>query len=232
MNRGFSLIEFAVATSFFLVLILTGYGAVSTENDLLAAMIARTRPEEESNYRLLVIGAFFQNASAQFKKNFLLQETPFFFPDLQFGQKPVVNEFSIARPLSDPIPFERDLNAYRIPLGIAIQPGNLVVLSGVNGSSNFDWNYARILKVTPDVSSQILNLQFLLARTQLDSGVLAETEIHGFSFRNQYLYWISPKGQPSPYFGKLDAFSYQWSPPQLKIFWQKGLITSDFTIWP
>jgi hypothetical protein len=232
MSKGFSLLEFLIATSFFLTVVFTAYKTAATERDLFLGMIARTRPEEESNYRLLVIKAFFQNVSAAFKKDAMLAEAPFFFPDLQFGQVPNAQEFSIARPLSDPIPFAREVSLYRIPLGIALQPGNLLLLAGVNSANEFDWNYARLIRIQTGTTDQKLQMFFLLARSQLDSGKLVPVDLHGFSLRNQTLYWISPAGQPAPYFGKLDDFSYQWNNVQLKMGWRKGLISSSFVVTP
>lgn len=232
MSKGFSLLEFLIATSFFLIIVFTAYKTVATERDLFLGMAARTRPEEESNYRLLVIKAFFQNASAAFKKDALLAEAPFFFPDLQFGQVPNPAEFSIARPVSDPVPFVREISLYRIPFGIPLPVGSLLLLAGVNAGNAFDWNYARIISIQTGASDQKLQLHLLLARSQLDSGRLVPVDLHGFSLRNQTLYWISPAGQPAPYFGKLDDFSYVWNSTQLKMAWRKGLVASTFTVTP
>jgi hypothetical protein len=232
MNKGFSLLEFLIATSFFLTMIFTAYKTLATERDLFVEMTARTRPEEESNYRLLVIKAFFQNASASFKRDALLAEAPFFFPDLQFGQLPNPVEFSIARPISDPVPFARDLNLYRVPATLLFTPGTLLLLAGVNPANAFDWNYARVVSSQIIGTEQKLQLQFLLARSQLDSGKLVAVDVHGFSLRNRTLYWISPAGQPAPYFGKLDDFNYQWNNTQLKMSWRKGMITSTFVVTP
>lgn len=232
MSKGFSLLEFLVATSFFLIVVFTAYKTVATERDLFLGMAARTRPEEESNYRLLVIKAFFQNVSAVLKKDALLAEAPFFFPDLQFGQVPNPQEFSIARPLSDPVPFVREINLYRIPSGIPLPVGTLLLLAGVNSGNGFDWNYARVVRIQTGATDQKLQLQFLLPRSQLDSGKLVPVDLHGFSLRNQTLYWISPAGQPAPFFGKLDDFSYEWNNTQLKMAWRKGLIASTFTVTP
>lgn len=232
MSKGFSLLEFLVATSFFLIVVFTAYKTVATERDLFLGMAARTRPEEESNYRLLVIKAFFQNVSAALKKDVLLAEAPFFFPDLQFGQVPNPQEFSIARPLSDPVPFVREISLYRIPSGIPLPVGTLLLLAGVNSGNGFDWNYARVVRIQTGATDQKLQLQFLLPRSQLDSGKLVPVDLHGFSLRNQTLYWISPAGQPAPFFGKLDDFSYEWNNTQLKMAWRKGLIASTFTVTP
>ena len=66
--RGSSLVEFLCATSFFLVLVLAGFKALDAEMQLSQMMIDRTRPEEESNYRLLAFKAFFQSSASAVQK--------------------------------------------------------------------------------------------------------------------------------------------------------------------
>jgi len=229
MMKGFSLLEFLVATTLFFSIVFAGYASWNSEKDLLGEVLQRSRPEEESNYRLLILQNLILNASDGFRQNLFLEKAPFFFPDLDFGQSPVPNAFSVVRPLGPSIRFERAGGAYRIPAVPALNPGSVVVMAGCSDTGQYDWNYARVSSVSVSGNDQNLTLNFFLSRSKLDFGSLMEVEIDGFSYQSQTLYSISPSGQSEPFFGPLDEFQYSWKSPQLRIFWRAGLIEAHFT---
>lgn len=232
MMKGFSLLEFLIATSFLLVMLLSGYQAIESQWHLSKKMLSRTRPEEESNYRMLVVRNFVHGSTEKQKLDPFLAEVPLFFTDLSFGKTQQKDAFSLAIPRNTPRRFQRENNLYRIPLIPAVKEKQLMLLAGVNSKDQFDWNYATVLQVLIDKQWQTLKLDFLLQRDLMDYGALVEVEINGLSFKNNTLYWISPAGQPEPFFSLLNAFGYEWDQQKLSVFWQAGLIDSKVSMTP
>ncbi len=226
--KGFSLLEFVIAAHLCLLILLTGYGLLDREKDFLAQMSRWTRPEQESNYRLLVLRNLLQDSSQQLKRNAFLQNIPFFFTDLNFGKEQRTDAFSFVRPLSGPLWFRREGFWYHIPRSPLLKAGTTLLLGGSDAAGKFQWNFARVLLDDPAGSTQRLKLKFLVSNADIDSGSLIQAEIHGFLWKNQTLYWVSPSGSLSPYFGSLDDFSYDYSGTQVTISWRIGEITAHF----
>ncbi len=230
--RGSTLVEFLCATTFFLTLVLSGYKALDAEIQISQMMISRTKPEKESNYRLLAFKAFFQSSASRFKKNPALSEVPYFFSGLDFGQTPSADSFSIARPLADPAPFIKVGPVWRVPAGSPVAIDTVVVVAGVTTNGNYGWNYGKVLTIAPQASELHLELQLFLTEENFTSGFFAPVEVHGFAHNNNALYWIGPSGQFQPYFAPVEAFQYEWNGARLKINWHAGLIESSFTVSP
>jgi hypothetical protein len=230
--RGSTLVEFLCAITFFLTLVLSGYKALDAEMQISQMMISRTKPEKESNYRLLAFKAFFQSSASRFKKNPVLTEVPYFFSGLDFGQTPSADSFSIARPLADPAPFIKVGPIWRVPLGSSVAVDTVVVVAGVTTDGNYGWNYGKVLTITPQPSELHLELQLFLGEENFTSGFFAPVEVHGFAHNNDALYWIGPSGQSQPYFSPVETFQYEWNGARLKINWHAGLIESSFTVTP
>jgi hypothetical protein len=230
--RGSTLLEFLCAITFFLTLVLSGYKALDEEMQISQMMIARTKPEKESNYRLLAFKAFFQSSANRFKKSPMLSEVPYFFSGLNFGQDPSTDSFSIARPISDPAPFIKVGPIWRVPLGASVAVDTVVAVAGVTSDGNYGWNYGKVLNITPQPTELHLDLQLFLAEQNFTSGFFAPVEIHGFAHNNNALYWIGPSGQSQPYFAPVEGFQYEWNGSRLKIYWHAGMIESSFTVLP
>ncbi len=230
--RGSTLVEFLCATTFFLTLVLSGYKALDAEMQISQMMISRTKPEKESNYRLLAFKAFFQSSASRFKKNPALSEVPYFFSGLDFGQTPSADSFSIARPIADPAPFIKVGPIWRVPSGSPVAVDTVVVVAGVTTNGNYGWNYGKVLTITPQASELHLELQLFLTEENFTSGFFAPVEVHGFAHNDNALYWIGPSGQSQPYFAPVEAFQYEWNGVRLKINWHAGFIQSSFTVTP
>ncbi|MCI0443678.1 hypothetical protein L0152_10720 [bacterium] len=230
--RGSTLVEFLCAITFFLTLVLSGYKALDAEMQISQMMINRTKPEKESNYRLLAFKAFFQSSASRFKKNPVLSEIPYFFSGLDFGQTPSADSFSIARPLADPAPFIKVGPIWRVPLGSNVAVDTVIVVAGVTTNGNYAWNYGKVLTITPQASELQLELQLFLTEENFTSGFFAPVEVHGFAHNNNALYWIGPSGQSQPYFAPVEVFQYEWNGTRLKINWHAGMIESSFTVTP
>ncbi|HEY7160339.1 MAG TPA: hypothetical protein VH815_03730, partial [Acidobacteriota bacterium] len=206
--------------------------ALDAEMQISQMMINRTKPERESNYRLLAFKAFFQSSASRFKKNAVLSEIPYFFSGLDFGQTPSTDSFSIARPLADPAPFIKVGPIWRVPLGSVVAVDSIVAVAGMTTNGNFAWNYAKVLSVTIQPTELHLDLQLFLAEEDFISGFFAPVEVHGFAHNNNALYWISPAGQSEPYFAPVEGFQYDWNGSRLKVYWHAGMIESSFTVQP
>jgi hypothetical protein len=230
--RGSSLVEFLCATSFFLVLVLTGFKALDAEMQMSQKMIDRTRPEEESNFRLLAFKAFFQSSAARFRKSAVLSEIPFFFSGLDYGRQPSTSSFSMARPMADPMPFIHEGFLWRVPLNSPVAIGTNVALAGMTSDAEFTWNYGRVTDVRPQPQELHLLMSLFLTQLDLQSGYFVPVEMHGFAHNNNALYWIGPSGQSEPYFGPVEEFSYQWSSNRLIMSWRSGLIQTSFSVQP
>lgn len=230
--RGSTLVEFLCAITFFLTLVLSGYKALDAEMQISQMMIKRTKPEKESNYRLLAFKAFFQSSASRFKKNPVLSEIPYFFSGLDFGQTPLADSFSIVRPLADPAPFTKVGPIWRVPLSSNVAVDTVIVVAGVTTYGIYAWNYGKVLTITPQASELHLELQLFLTEENFTSGFFAPVEVHGFAHNNNALYWIGPSGQPQPYFAPVEAFQYEWNGTRLKISWHAGMIESSFTVTP
>ncbi len=230
--RGSSLVEFLCATSFFLVLVLAGFKALDAEMQLSQMMIDRTRPEEESNYRLLAFKAFFQSSASRFKKSSVLSDIPFFFSGLDFGRQPSSSSFTLARPMADPMPFIHEASIWRVPVDASVAIGTTVALAGMTSDAEFSWNYGKVTDVLPQPQELHLLVDLFLNQPELLSGYFVPVEVHGFAHNNNALYWIGPSGQSQPYFGPVEEFLYQWTGSRLTMTWRSGLIQASFSVTP
>ena len=198
------------------------------ERDFLVQMSRWTRPEQESNYRLLLLRNLLQDTSQQLKRNAFLQNVPYFFHDLNFGQTQRSDAFSFVRTISGPMWFRREGGWYHIPKSPLLKTGTTLLLAGSDATGRFQWNFARVLLDDPGGPTQRLKLKFFLPHPEIDSGSFLQAEIHGFLWKNKTLYWVSPSGSLSPYFGSLDEFSYSFSGSQLMISWRIAEVSAEF----
>lgn len=232
MMKGFSLLEFLVATSFFFMILISGYNAMDSQNHLLRGMLARTRAEEESNYRLLVLQTVLQGSAEKLKRDPMLAEAVRFFEDLNFGTEPRKDAFSFPVPIGDPIRFEWDGNQITVPSSSTISGKKLLLLAGANGSGAFEWNYARVLQINTFGGMQQLKVQFVLKKDFIQFGSLIEVDVNGIAFQDNSLFWVSPAGQYEPFFESVEEFRYDWQSPRLRIFWKAGLNDAFLTLMP
>jgi hypothetical protein len=195
-------------------------------------MIDRTRPEEESNYRLLAFKAFFHSSASRFKKSSVLSEIPYFFSGLDFGRQPSTSSFSMARPMSDPMPFVHEGGVWRVPVDANVVQDTVVALAGMTADAEFSWNYGRVTNVIVQPQELQLSVDLFLALPDLQSGYFAPVEVHGFAHNNNALYWIGPSGQSEPYFAPVEEFNYEWSGSRLTMRWRSGLIETSFFVAP
>lgn len=217
MKPGFGLLEFMVALSFFCVMLLAGYAAWDLQQFLMNQAALRTWPEQGSNYRLLVMRNLLEGASAGFHQDSLTGAIPFFFPDLRFGAAPDTHSFSVAVPRGVPHHFERDaFNGFLHADAVSdLKPGMTLALGG-NCGDQFCWNFARL----KSIHTLDLEIEPLTTEGIPDSGALLQTDVAGFSFQDDTLYWISPAGQSEPFWPSLDDFQYEYNGGQLTLTWQ------------
>jgi hypothetical protein len=232
MMKGFSLLEFLIAVSFFFLILLSGYNALDSQSHLFKEMLARTRTEEESNYRLLVLQTILQRSSEKFKADPMLGRAVYFFEDLNFGTEPKSDAFSFAIPIGAPIRFQWDGSLINVSASSNISGKKMVLLAGLGSTEEFEWNYARVLQITKTAELQQLKLQFLLKKNPIQLGSLTEVDINGIVFRNGELFWVSPSGQYEPFFEPVEEFHYEWNSPRLKIFWRTGRNEASLTLTP
>ena len=225
--KGFSLLEFLAGSSIFLAGLLLMYSNVDTEKDLLDRSIARTRPEEESNYRLLILKNLLQDSATGFSADPFLEHAPHFFPDLDFGIATRADAFSIARPLASIVSFQLATKTTVVcARPYPLQTGDILALAGVTNAGNFDWNYARVKQAFSD---RTYSVEFELTRDPPVAGSLVNVQVDGFVFQNSSLYWVTGSGPLQPFFGPIDDFRYLWNGRQLTVFWRTGSIEADIT---
>jgi hypothetical protein len=220
--RGFTLLEILVATLLFLVILIVGHEAARLEKDLILATRAATAPEKECDYRLIVLKHFLEGSSETFKSDKFLEPVPTFFNDLNFGQSPRTDAFSVTIADGSPQRFVRDGSLYR--MFVSLKVGDMLLLGGLTESNHFGWNYAQIRQVQGD----LVEMNFFLPHETLDKGAWIKIEMHGFLFKQETLYWISPAGQVAPFLSPLNDFHFSWVQPQLTISWRSGLSDLEF----
>jgi len=230
--KGFSLLEFLVATTFFLAILLSGYSAFDSQSKIFQEMLARTRTEEESNYRLLVLQTLLQRSSEKFRTDLMLSHAVTFFEDLSFGSSKKADAFSFAIPQGDPVRFQWNGSGIDIPTSTKITGKKLLLLAGSDSNGEYVWNYARVLQIISIPSAQQVKLQFLLKKNPIQYGSVIEVEIDGVAFQQEQLYWVSGTGQYEPFFEPVEEFHYEWKSPQLKVMWKTGLNDSFLTLMP
>lgn len=223
--RGFSLLEFLLGMTLFLFLLIYGYSSFDQESKLIDGITIRCRPEEESNYRLLVLKNLFQDALIPFQRDWRLAEVPIFFTDLNFSKEVRTDSFSVARSNGPALDFALNSGWIETAQPFSFSKGDLLVMAGSTAASAFDWNYALVADVA---SPQKMKIDPLLTRDVVVSGSLMKVEIDGFRYRKGTLYFVPFSGPSQPFFGPLESFQYIWQPPQLTISWRAGLITSNF----
>lgn len=230
-STGFSLLELLVATSFFCVILLAGYAAVDSQSFLCSLSAERTRPEEESNYRILVLKNLLQESTAAFRQDPLTAEIPYFFPDLNFGQSQEEDHFSVAVPARTPLRFIRNTAGnLLVPARAPLLQTEEVVAQGGSCGERFCWSFARIDSTTLSQGVQELQVSAFLTGETPQIGSLIAVELHGFEFRNNILYWISPSGTAEPFWGPLDEFQYEQNNHQLTLSWKTGLLSGRSVI--
>jgi hypothetical protein len=222
-NRGFSLLEFLVATSFFCIILLAGYEVLDSQQFLLSQMEIRTSADQKSNYRILVLRNLLQDAAAGFQQDGLTEGIPYFFSDLNFGRSEKPASFSVALPRAGPRHFATDPFSGLIQTEPAseLKPSTIVALGGQCGD-DFCWNYGRITSTIPAYGMLQLHLDFLVPGEIPSAGALILVELHGFQFANNTLYWISPAGQAEPFWPSLSDFHYEYSSRLLTLSWKTG----------
>lgn len=224
-----TLLEFVAGLSLFLVLLFFGYHAFDSQTRLIKNMKARTEPEQESNYRLLLIKHFLERSSERLRGDPFLEEAPIFFPDLSFGKSTQKNAFSVAHVTgSAALPFVRSGFHYKVQPGAPIDPEKTYLIAGSDMGGNLSWNYAKADQVLPSAQQTLVRMEPYTNNPEVQKGSLLEVEIHGLLFQNQTLYWISPGGAPQPYLTPVDSFEYIWNEPALTIRWKTGLIRMEF----
>src|SRR5687768_3129628 len=226
--RGVTLLEFMAALSLFLGILFFSYHAFDSQRRLLGNLQARAIPEQESNYRLLLIKHFLERSSEGFQLDPMLESSPIFFPDLQFGASPQGNAFSVAHVTGQPFPFLRSGAAHTLNSDAVIQEDKTYLLAGSDFSGAFSWNYAIAGRVTPTANGLIVDFNVITANPEIEKGKLIEVEIHGFLYQDQTLYWVSPGGAAQPYLSALAHFEYAWNDPALLVRWKKGLMETEF----
>jgi hypothetical protein len=232
MMKGFSLLEFLVATSFFLTILLSGYQAFDSQSKMFQEMLGRTRTEEESNYRLLVLQTLLQRSSEKFKMDRMLAGAACFFEDLNFGATKREDAFSFAIPQGDPIRFEWNGSGVDIPTSMKISGKKLLLLGGSDSNGKYEWNYARVLQIVSTPGAQQLTLQPLLKKDPIQYGSLIEVEVDGVAFQQEQLFWVSGTGQYEPFFEPVEEFHYEWKSPRLRVMWKAGLNDAFLTLMP
>jgi prepilin-type N-terminal cleavage/methylation domain-containing protein len=226
--RGVTLLEFLVAISLFSLILFLSYHSFEEQRFVVNQMESRTRPEEESNYRMLLIKHFVEKSSQRLKVDPFLEGAQIFFRDLSFGAEPQKNAFSIAHIVGNPFPFVHSASSWKVPLTSGVERKKTYLLAGSDNSGNFGWTYCIADSVSSGADSLIVNFTPLLQGPILEKGTFIEVEIHGVLFQNHTLFWISPGGSQQPYFDGLDNFEYEWNNPMLTIAWEKGVIKAEF----
>jgi hypothetical protein len=222
---GFSILEFLLGMSLFLFILIYGYSGFDLESRLIGQMTARVRPEEESNYRLLVIKNLLQDARTPFLRDWRLANVPIFFTDLNFGKTLRADAFSVARSEGPPLDFVVNSGWIELSQASSFAKDDLVASAGATDAGTFDWTYAKVSEVA---SPQKIKVTDLLSRNVVLSGCLMKIEIDGFVYRNNTLYAVSSSGQNEPFFGPLENFTYSWETPQLLISWKSGFMNCSF----
>ena len=220
--RGVSLIELLAGMSLFLLLLFFSYHALDLQQRVLKRMVIRSQPEQESNYRLLLMKHFVERSSRKLRIDPVFEDVPVFFTDLSFGKTSLPNAFSVAHVTGVPVPFVRFATYYKMPAGSAIEEKNTYLLAGADSAGNFTWTYARAEKVWVIPEGIAATFQPLTANADPQTGKLIAVEIHGFLFKEQTLYWVSPAGTLQPYLSSLESFEYSCARNLLRFRWKAG----------
>lgn len=227
-HRGFSLLEFMIATTFLMIVIVSGFGALDFERGFIHRMDGRTAFEQESNYRMTVIKALLDDSSQRLKPDVFLERAPTCFPGVDFGQEPATDSFSIARPVSRPNRFERDGETFVTERALEDQK-HIVLLAGLDLEASYQWNYGRVASTEPPCR---YNIAFLLDKPPLEAGALVEVEMYGVQFRNSTVYLLNPGGSGSPFFSRVDSFAYELQPPHVRVQWSRKSVRTEFMLRP
>jgi prepilin-type N-terminal cleavage/methylation domain-containing protein len=226
--KGVTLLEFLVAISLFSLILFLSYHSFEEQRFVVNQIESRTRPEEESNYRMLLIKHFVEKSSSRLKVDPFLEGSQIFFPDLSFGSVTQKNAFSIAHIVGDPFPFIHFGNSWKVPLTSEVERSKTYLLAGSDSSGNFGWVYCTADQVYSGTDYLTVTFTPLMQKPLPEEGTLIEVEIYGVLFQNHTLFWISPGGSQQPYFDGLDSFEYTWNNPMVTIAWQKGAIKAEF----
>ncbi len=230
--KGVTLLEFFLTVSFFLTILFFGYHAFDLQKDLLVRTISRTRPEEESNYRAILLKHLIEDSSRKLQIDSMLEGATIFFEDLAFGNQARTDAFSVVHVQGSPVHFLNSGSDYTVPSGSRIVPGNNYLLAGSDSNGNYGWGYYKALQVSNTASTLALKLQPLQSDPRLEKGTLIEVEIHGFLFKNSTLYRISSGGATQPFLEPLDEFRYSWDGTVLTVTWRRGAISMEFKCKP
>lgn len=223
------MLEFLAGVSLFLLLLFFSYHAFDAQKSILKNISAQTQPEEESNYRMLLIKHFLERSTQKLKVDPFLEGATVFFPDLSFGESPPQNNaFSVAHITGTPVPFLRTGANHQVPAGAAIAKQKTYLMTGSDSTGNFVWRYAVAEAISQTAGGFTVKFKKLTTGAELEKGTLIEVELHGFLFQNQTLYWISPGGAMQPYLSTIDSFEYTWNNPSLMIGWKRGAVQMEF----
>ena len=223
------MLEFLAGVSLFFLLLFFSYHAFDAQNHLLKDISARTQPEEESNYRMLLVKHFLERSTRKLKVDPFLEGATIFFPDLSFGESPPQNNaFSVAHITGLPISFVREDPNHKVPATASITKQKTYLMTGCDSNGNFAWSYAIAEAVWQTAEGFTVKFKKLTSGTELEKGTLIEVELHGFLFQNQTLYWISPGGAMQPYLSTIDSFEYNWKNPSLTVAWKNGIVPMEF----
>jgi hypothetical protein len=231
MNRGFSLLEFLVASSMFTAIILGGCQYLDGQLHLQKRLLGLTRPEAEMNYRMLVIRSCFNGCARSLQADPFLAEAPVIFPGLGFGKEPEENALSVSCSASAPARFVRETGGLRISNSLDIQPNAIILLAGVTSAGVYGWTYERVNTVTDAGAEKYLETVSLTSHDSPDTGSLIDVQVQGLAFRNGILFWVQPSGELSP-FMELDDFHKSIIGRSMTIQWRIGYITAEFEVLP
>ena len=227
--RGVTLLEFLAGILLFTLLLFFSYHAFDAQRYLLKDVTAYTQPEEESNYRMLLVKHFLERSTRKLKIDPLLEGATIFFPDLSFGESPPqTNAFSVAHVTGLPISFVREGPNHKVASMAAVTKDRIYLMTGSDSNGNFLWSYAIAESVWQTAEGFTVQFKRLTSGAELEKGTLIEVDVHGFLFQNQTLYWISPGGAMQPFLSTIDSFEYTWNNPALTIGWKNGLVKMEF----
>lgn len=232
MNRGFSLIEFVVASTLFLAFILAGFRFLDNESYFHKHIVGLTRPEAELNYRRLVVRNFFGGVTERMQRDAFLSQATVVFPDLNFGRMPETTAFSVACPTGDPARYARIGNWLQASASEAPSVGTVVLLAGADADGNYCWDYRRVEEISLLAPNYFMTGSSLSGGNLPDLGTFVPVELQGLAFRDGVLYWVQPSGEMSPFLKPLDQFQCNWNGQLLEIEWRSGRAAASFEVHP
>jgi hypothetical protein len=176
----------------------------------------------------LLIKHFLERSSRKLSIDPAFESVPIFFPDLSFGTSNQPQAFSIVHVSGQPIPFLRTGTNYKFPLGSGIEAQKTYLLAGADGGGNFTWMYARAQKIWTINDELSATFERFTSNADPEEGKLIAAEVHGFLWKDQTLYWVSPAGALQPYLSGLQSFEYSQQNGLLSVRWKVGQAEMEF----